>query len=787
MLPLARFDRTRRRSQAVVRACAALAAVLGSIAVAHGASSMDDRFDGSSLDACKWEEMSYEGEASQSGALRLSTTGVGTFGSARVLSQARLVGDFDIQVGYRRVTGFETAPVAATGGFAQLNVALGLWWDESRIIQFSRSRHSSGDSLAVYASLPELAGGPVPPWVDASAEAGTLRVVRKGSLIRFLHASDGSSWTDLGAIDGPSAPVFAYLATSNVGVARALVARFDDFVVNDGASDDVSWTQPGFVSRRPDFAFGGVSENWPAFRYFGTSLAGLDALALFRQNGMEWIRVGVTAISQPQLDLVPPEQWRTLPWVSGTWGSREYAARTLRDAADRGMRLYAYLYFSDIAANWGNQTAPAAWAGKSVADTAALMEQHAHDTAAYFKAKGLDVEIYELGNETDIGMVDFLPNRRIPVPPGVDFVNDRTWLRENVWSVQATLLKSAAAGIRRAAPTARIAVHAASLESGAGPQMGPDFFRAMRDFGVDYDIAALSHPYAQGSRPWKLDRYSSSCWFKRVARAVDQIAVPGKPVMIVEASYQSSPETLVSKPMPDFPFTPQGQSDWLREQLRFATNHPSIVGWFYFYPEFQGGITEPTNEGFVLQFGSLLTPSLAARPGLEQFRANLGPPSANTVEYFHAGFGHHFMTADPAEIAGLDAGAFGGVWKRTGQSFMTHTNPTTGTVPVCRFFSTSFAPKSSHFYTADTAECEGVKRNPDWQFEKVAFHVPLPDAAGACPSWASPVYRMYNDGQTGAPNHRFTTDLATRLDFVSNRGYVREGVGPVGVSMCAPR
>ena len=258
----------------------------------------------------------------------------------------------------------------------------------------------------------------------------------------------------------------------------------------------------------------------------------------------------------------------------------------MRDAADRGLRLFAYLYFSDSAANWGNQPAPAAWAGKSVAETAALMEQHAYDTAMYFKSKGLDVEIYELGNETDIGMVDFLPNRRIPVPPGVDFVNDRTWLRENVWSVQATLLKAAIAGIRRAAPKARVAVHASSIESGMGPQMGPDFYQAMRDFGVDYDIAALSHPYAQGSTAWKLSNYSKACWFRRVARAVDQIAVPGKPVMFVEASYQSSPATLVSQPMPDFAFTPQGQADWAREQFRFASNHPSVAGWFYFYPEF---------------------------------------------------------------------------------------------------------------------------------------------------------------------------------------------------------
>jgi len=38
------------------------------------------------------------------------------------------------------------------------------------------------------------------------------------------------------------------------------------------------------------------------------------------------------------------------------------------------------------------------------------------------------------------------------------------------------------------------------------------------------------------------------------------------------------------------------------------------------------------------------------------------------VEYFHPGFGHYFVTAQADEIAGLDAGVFGG-WARTGQTW----------------------------------------------------------------------------------------------------------------------
>lgn len=764
-----------------MRAFASLVFTYAFLGTAHAASSMDDRFDGVTLDWCRWEDTSYQASATQSaGEIVLATAGTGVHGSARAQTQSRLVGDFDIQVDYRRVAGFDGTLTAGSQTYPQQGIALGLWWDQARYVQLARTRHPNGDSITAYSSIPGVDTSSV-PWHDVSGTSGKLRIVRTGARISF-HYADGGAWTSLGAIDGPATPVFVYLSAYNADVARAVIAHLDNFTVNAGANDDVKWVQPHFFSKRPAFALGGVSENWPSFRYFGTTLAGLDALTLFRQNGMEWMRVGVTTVSHPELDATPPDSWRTLPWQDTRWGSREFAARTLLDAADRGMRLYAYLYSSDQAANWGNQKAPDAWAGKSVAETAALMEQHAYDTATYFKSKGLNVEIYELGNETDIGMVDFLPHRRIAVPAGVDYVNDRTWLRENVWSIQATLLKSAAAGIRRAAPNARIAVHAASIESGVGPQLGPDFFRAMRDFGVDYDIAAISHPYAQNDRPWALSRYSTACWVKRIARAVDQIAVPGKPVMMVEASYQSSPEGLVSQPMPAFPFTPQGQADWAREMFRFATNHPSIVGWFWFYPEFQAGVDVTDVEGWFLQAGSLLTTGLQPRPALAEFRPNLGPPSANTVEYYHAGIDHYFMTADPDEIAGLDAGAFGGVWKRTGKSFMTHANPTAGTVPVCRFFSTAFGAKGSHFYTANAAECEWVKLNPHWQFEKIAFHVPVPDAAGNCPAGTEPVYRMFNNGQTGAPNHRFTTDPVTWNDFVQNRGFASEGV-----SMCAPR
>ena len=63
------------------------------------------------------------------------------------------------------------------------------------------------------------------------------------------------------------------------------------------------------------------------------------------------------------------------------------------------------------------------------------------------------------------------------------------------------------------------------------------------------------------------------------------------------------------------------------------------------------------------------------------------------VEYYYADWNFYFVTSDPAEIAALGGGAFGGFWKRTGQTFTVWTSSANGALATCRFFSVSFAPR----------------------------------------------------------------------------------------------
>ena len=158
---------------------------------------------------------------------------------------------------------------------------------------------------------------------------------------------------------------------------------------------------------------------------------------------------------------------------------------------------------------------------------------------------------------------------------------------------------------------------------------------------------------------------------------------------------------------------------------------------------------------------------------------------AKAVEYYHAAFDHYFVTSLDDEIASLDAGRFAG-WARTGESFAVYPAGTAGATDVCRFFSGEYyAPRSSHFYTTDAAECAGLMTSAVWQFEGTRFAIRVPDAQGRCASGDKPLFRLYNDSHGGVPNHRYTTSPATRSSMIA-AGWVSEGSSDLGVIGCTP-
>jgi arylsulfatase A-like enzyme len=158
------------------------------------------------------------------------------------------------------------------------------------------------------------------------------------------------------------------------------------------------------------------------------------------------------------------------------------------------------------------------------------------------------------------------------------------------------------------------------------------------------------------------------------------------------------------------------------------------------------------------------------------------------VEFFDPDLNNFFITADPTEQTFVDSGAVGR-WQRTGNSFSAG-----GPGQVCRFYGNDainpatgaiFGP-NSHFYTANAAECAGLKAQfspvaKSWKFESNDF-LTTPAVNNACAAGLVPVYRAYNNGFSKGidSNHRITSNFAAYRLTIAD-GWIGEGV-----VMCAP-
>lgn len=151
--------------------------------------------------------------------------------------------------------------------------------------------------------------------------------------------------------------------------------------------------------------------------------------------------------------------------------------------------------------------------------------------------------------------------------------------------------------------------------------------------------------------------------------------------------------------------------------------------------------------------------------------------AATVVEFYNQDLDNYFITADPAEQKFVDSGAVGR-WQRTGTTFESG-----GTNQVCRFYGSAVGP-NSHFYTANSQECDNLKATfnagvKSWKFESYDFFINIP-VNGTCGSGQNPVYRAYNNGFARGidSNHRISTNAA------DIQGVVAKGWSDEGIVMC---
>lgn len=583
--------------------------------------SPDDAFlsAGGELDTCRWFDWSAGGAtAGWNNGLTLQTSATASPSLGKIVSQFSVRDDFSVEINVNVDDAFEQA----IPGNAQKYAGIGVQVDSQNYALLSLAREGTRTVIkplvarsGVFDNLPVAA---------ISGRSARLRIASSGGTLSFGYwNADNTALIPLGGTARLGDGEYQVTINANtIGVQQAFTATFGNFQAGSGSTTSFRPYIRGPLATRSGFMTGGVIEGYPYDKFLGADNWGnTDMYAVLAANGMQWQRVAVTTQSIAALRNTPVSNWKSLPWDGNYWQSQEVVDEMLRLGQNQGINPLLVFYFSDIAANSGNQNAPAAWKGLSVEETAKRLRQHTHDVAAAYKAKGYNISVYELGNEIDSGILNFTAGDRIPLPASGDPVGDLAYMRDKVWSVEATLLKAAAEGVQSVNPNAKFVLHAAMTGVTPSDVYVKAFYKAMKDFGVPYDIAGLSIPYPQGQ--WNVHRYSQQCWFQRLQETTDYIARIGKQSMISEASYASSTAGTVAAPMQGFPYTEAGQTGWVREYLRFANNNPNMAGFMYFYPDWYAGRSRNDPGTLVLDSYGLFYPDKTAKPALKAFKLPL--------------------------------------------------------------------------------------------------------------------------------------------------------------------
>ncbi len=154
-----------------------------------------------------------------------------------------------------------------------------------------------------------------------------------------------------------------------------------------------------------------------------------------------------------------------------------------------------------------------------------------------------------------------------------------------------------------------------------------------------------------------------------------------------------------------------------------------------------------------------------------QYEASATPSNKTAlVEFYNTALGHFFVTLEGAEAKGIDQGAAGAGWMRTGYAWGAWKDAASapaGALAVCRFYGNPALNSSgkrigpnSHFYTIDPDECARVAKDPGWILEtNAAFYALTTDPENFfCAGNSVGVRRWYNNGYpTKDSNHRFNS------------------------------
>lgn len=282
---------------------------------------------------------------------------------------------------------------------------------------------------------------------------------------------------------------------------------------------------------------------------------------------------------------------------------------------------------------------PGEWMSLSIEEMEEVLEAYGRLVAGELVATGVEIPIWEIGNEVDFGTAGVTPEPAYDnalltscqemggggqwysppdaINPAIGTIDiseleamptdDRiAWLEAELWPHEARLLAATAAGVHAVDPTARIATHIAHTDS---PAFATAFLAAMEDGGFSPDVLGLSfYPSGPAGGTGSIADLVATAEAIRTEHDTE--------VFVAEFAHPSAESILAlfgwNNEVDGYPFTEEGQADMMRDL--FAWGHlGGLVGVRPWAPDY--GVLWSSMALFDTTGGSSVP--APARPALE--------------------------------------------------------------------------------------------------------------------------------------------------------------------------
>lgn len=231
-----------------------------------------------------------------------------------------------------------------------------------------------------------------------------------------------------------------------------------------------------------------------------------------------------------------------------------------------GLRFCLDFHYSDSWADPNKQFTPAAWVGMSDAQLVDAIYTYTKGVLDHLNAAGATPDFIQTGNEISYGMLW-----------GKEGSGDlkKCFMGSSAnWDRFVSLLKNAGKACREACPKAKIILH---TERTGQWNVLDNFYKKMKDGGVDYDIIGLSYYPI-----WHNNLLTLESTLQNLEKNY-----PDKKIAIVETGYYYAwyPTDADYDYTSTYPATPVGQQKFIADLVTKLNSHASVMALWYWWPE----------------------------------------------------------------------------------------------------------------------------------------------------------------------------------------------------------